>query len=225
MDWVWAAWTSIRWIWSWIERNHNPLTVLLTLVGVLVAWRYVVLTSRLAEAARDQAGAAREQAAASRMAAQAAADQARVTRLMFEANRPVLRIRSEHSFVQGATPKAYDHYLTFALENHGTAPATVVSWDLTVKRGDQIIRETHEHGPRVSISVPPEAVGETSPAFTEQIPHLFRGGGAPVEVEAKVTYRGVGEKIYTTQIHAVLSVTAVGANPSYLVVDTVMGEG
>ncbi len=61
--------------------------MLVTLGGVLVAWRYVVLTRRLAEA--------------SIMAAQASADQARVARLMFEANRPVLRIHSEHSFVQG----------------------------------------------------------------------------------------------------------------------------
>jgi len=222
---TWAArvWGWIACAWDWIGRNQGPLAVLVTLGGVLVAWRYVVLTRRLAEAARDQAGAAKEQAEASRMAAQAAADQARVTRLMFEANRPVLRIHSEHNFLPGATPQVFDHALTFALVNSGTAPATVTGWDLTVKRGGQIIHETHKDAAGLGISVPPEPSSDTVPAFIEQIPHLFRDGGGPVEVEAKVTYRGAGGKGYWTRHRWVLSPTL--GNVTYVALDTAMDEG
>jgi hypothetical protein len=84
MEDVWSLWSSLRpwitWAWAWIKANHEPLTVVVTFLGVLVAWRYVVLTRRLAEAANVQAGAAREQAEAGRIAANAAAEQARVTR-------------------------------------------------------------------------------------------------------------------------------------------------
>ena len=44
--------------------NHEPVTVVVTFLGVLAARRYVVLVRHLAEAARNQAVATREQAEA-----------------------------------------------------------------------------------------------------------------------------------------------------------------
>jgi len=122
MEYLWSLWSSLRrwitWAWAWIKTNHEPLTVVVTFLGVLVAWRYVVLTRRLAEAAK-------EQAEASKMAAQASAEQARTTRLLFEAQQPFVRIESNHVFVAGESPKAHDHLFTFSLENYGTVPAVV----------------------------------------------------------------------------------------------------
>jgi hypothetical protein len=86
-------WAAIARAWDWVATHHEPLTVCITLAGVVVAWRYVVLTHRLAKAANVQAGAARDQAQASRAGAEAAADQARVARQIFEAaHRPYLSV-------------------------------------------------------------------------------------------------------------------------------------
>src|SRR5262249_8216048 len=139
-----------------------------TLAGVLVAWRYVALTRRLAEAANTQASAAR-------VAAEAAADQARTTRLIFEAQRPTLRIRSEHAFVQGANyPKAGDHQFRFAFENHAPVPASITGWEVIIRRRDEVFRHTRKEAAAVGTrTVPPESDSYTIQGLTEQLPHLF----------------------------------------------------
>lgn len=203
-----AVWTGIAWAWNWIGKNQGQLTILTTLAGVLVAWRYVVLTRRLAETASVQVGAAKEQAEAARNAAVAAADQARTTRLIFQAQRPVLRVETRHEFVAGATPQAHDHLFTFSLQNLGTVLAEVDQWGLTIRKGDQAILETHKQGAEVGVStVAPGVSSHAVPALSERIPNQFRGSREPLAVEAKVSYRGVEGAPYSSWIRAVLTVS------------------
>jgi hypothetical protein len=207
MDYLWSLRSSLRpwitWAWAWIKANHDPLTVVVTFLGVLVAWRYVVLTRRLAEAAK-------EQAEASKMAAQASADQARTTRLLFEAQQPFVRIESNHNFIAGETPKAHDHLFTFFLENHGAVPAVVTGWHLGISRDNDVIRETHKTGSEVGIeALPAKMPNQTIHALTERVAHMFPNAqGKPVEVAAKVIYQGAGGKTYMSRVRYELTVNS-----------------
>jgi len=207
MEYLWSLWSFVRpwvaWAWAWIKANHEPLTVVVTFLGVLVAWRYVVLTQRLAEAAK-------EQAEASKLAAQASADQARTTRLLFEAQQPFVRIESHHDFITGETSKAHDHRFTFSLENNGSVPAVVTGWHLGISRGDDVMRETHKTGFEVGIeALPSKMPSQTIHALTERVVHMFPNAqGKPVEVLAKVIYEGVGGKTYVSRVRYELTVNS-----------------
>lgn len=94
--------------------------------GVYYAARYVRLTRDLARAANVQA----EQA---RTSASAAADQAHISRQIFEAaHRPSIEVMVDFNaarFFQNA-----DNYtFPFRLHNHGSVPAILVGWRGTVR--------------------------------------------------------------------------------------------
>ena len=75
------------------------------------------------------------------------------------------------------------------------------------------------------ISVPPEGSSDTVPSFVEQIPHLFRDGGGPVEVEAKVMYGGTGGRGYWTRQRWELNLTRGNDDVTYVLLDTATDEG
>ena len=79
MEDVWSLWLSLR-PWSTVGLDQDePRTPDRCRHVLGRAWRYVVLTRRLAEAANVQARAAREQAEAGRIAANAAAGAGELT--------------------------------------------------------------------------------------------------------------------------------------------------
>jgi hypothetical protein len=203
MEYLWSLWSSLRpwiaWAWAWMKANHEPLTVVVTSLGVLVAWRYVVLTRRLAEAANVQARAGREQAEAGRITVQAAAEQARITRQIFEAShRPIVGLMTyEGNFFRGA-----DSYrLHFEAKNHGQVPAILTESRMVARRGAEVLVERTEPG-RGRCIFP----GEDTRLECEQVrPH---GGVAQtpreaVDVELTVHYTGFDDVVRTSRISVV----------------------
>jgi len=201
MEYLWSLWSFLRpwitWAWAWIKANHDPLTVVVTFVGVLVAWRYVLLTRRLAEAANVQAVAAREQAHAGRIAAQAAAEQASITRQIFEAShRPVVGLQMHDSNFFEA-PEIYR--LDFDAENFGQVPAILTESRLIVRRDAEVLVDRKVPG-RGRCIFPGE---ETDLRFAG--PQDSRGQGTRdvVDVEVTVSYTGFDDVIRTSRIGVV----------------------
>jgi xanthosine utilization system XapX-like protein len=216
MEYLWSLWASLRpwiaWAWTWIKANHEPLTVVVTFLGVLVAWRYVVLTRRLAETANVQAGAARDQAQASRLGAdaaadqaqasragaEAAADQARIARQIFEAaHRPYLSVAVKQLFYGDMS----NFRILFAVKNHGPVPATLKEWRAEIRVANVGSVQRGPQAADAGICIFPDATEE----MEFQAPGGWGGVVRPLpegfEIDFSVEY-GFREAVYRTSLSA-----------------------
>jgi len=198
---AWIAWASgwVAWAWGWIGANYQPLAVVLAALGVAVTWWYVRLTRRLATAANTAANAALQQAAASLVGAKAAAEQARITRQMFEAShRPVLEL-TLHGFDYFNTADSYR--LDFDVKNHGQVPAILTESRLVVRQDAVVIVDRVAQGRGMCIfpSEEPEDLrfGEEGKDGAGQSPR------STVEVELTVSYHGFDDEVRTSRLAVV----------------------
>lgn len=174
------------WRWLGVNANYQPLQVILTLLGVLVAasgvwvaWKYVKVTRELAVAAYEQAIAVR--------------DQADVTRRVFETgDRPYLE--PDLGASQFLSPEHY--FFRFSLTNHGHVPATLVGWKVEVRRADQLWHE-------IPLSSTEQAVfpGTTTGFGADKsTPGQYASIEAPMQIDLIVEYRGPHDTTYTTRV-------------------------
>jgi len=145
-----------------------------------------------------------------------------VTSRTFAASyRPYVEVSSGHERVSSA--QGTDHKFTFGLQNHGAVPAQVVRWDLAIRQDGAALLDKQETGGAgtmgVGSAVFPGAPAVEVPAFTEMVPVR---PASQIEVEAKVTYRGLGKKTHTTRLRKVLIMSPESVR--YFFVDTTIDE-
>jgi hypothetical protein len=146
----------------------------------------------------------------------------RVTSRTFaESHRPYVEVYSGHERVPVA--QVTSHKFTFGFKNHGAVPARMVRWDLTIAQDGATLVDKHQYAGGgtmgVGSAVFPGPQGIEVPALTEMIPVT---PGDNMAVVAKVTYRGLNEKAYTTLLRMVLIMTPESVR--YFFVETVIDE-
>jgi hypothetical protein len=159
------------------------ITALATVGGVIVAGLYVALTRTLARAALQQA--------------QAATEQARITRQIFEAShRPILGLvfRDSNFF---RDPQVYR--LDFVAKNYGQVPAILTESGLIVRHDGETLVDRPVPG-RGRCIFPG---GEADLEFTEYPEHVVQDTGEErhvVDVELTVSYTGFDDVVRTSRI-------------------------
>lgn len=169
------------------------ITAVATVAGVIVAGIYARLTRTLARAADTSARAALQQAAASRIGAEAAAEQARITRQIFEAShRPIVGLQTHiRNYVEA--PDFYS--LDFDATNHGQVPAILTESRLLVRRGADVLVDLIVAGRGRCIFPGEDTTLEFSGTGSGQI----KGAAGAVDVELTVSYTGFDDVIRTSR--------------------------
>lgn len=194
--WLNEGWQAMQTAWSWlgVTTNSQPLQVILTLLGVLVAasgvwvaWKYVKVTRELAIAAYEQAIAANKQALSAR-------DQADVTRRVFETgDRPYLE--PAVGGFQYQSPDSY--FFSFSLTNHGHVPATLVGWRIEVRIADELSYESPlSSAERAVFPGTTDGFGAHKSSPGQQRSSIE----APLQIDLIIEYRGPHETTYTTRL-------------------------
>jgi len=180
------TWLPIAW--KWLGDNKDPLGVVLAAIGVAVAAGYVVLTFRLANAAREQARLTEDIARETR-------HQAEIGRQAFEAgHRPYMELVPEDANFGGDPQKQYA--LVYSIENHGSVPAIDLRWTIVVRLGAEILIQRESEVARILFPGKDRNVRITGTgAFAVEDPP--RG----LLLEARVDYRGASGRDYFTVVH------------------------
>ncbi len=174
---------------NWLNHNSGVVTaagVFVATAGVIVAAYYAILTRRLWKTANRQAD---------------------ISQLIFEAsNRPTVSVEAEDP-----QPPEIQHELLFdlILRNGGTVPAEITAWDLRPTMLDLDGKEQTVWQTREPIEV--EIVGRAlAPRVPLTVPVRLTSGGIhnpvlPLLLRVTVGYRGVGSRVYQTQMKGVLT--------------------
>lgn len=170
---------------AWIERHQDASQVLgawagvgVAFLGVIVAVVYAWLTHRIATEAKKQAD---------------------TTRAMFEAgHRPYVLMPS---VAPSFGPN--DAMFPLQLENRGSTPAVITAFRATLRQGERILVEEEATAPQLAQVI---FQGGGAQSFWRldfsgpQAAAILSVGSVELELEAIISYRGLGSQAYSTRI-------------------------